>query len=441
MKRWLHREQVLLLIVATVVWFALFRPWVHGIDGTGYYSWLRSAVFDRDLDTANEYRHFDSLELEWNDPFQAAPTGLHANPYPIGPAILWLPAFLIAHFLAPLFGYVADGYSPPYIWAISLSSALLAVVGLLVLLDVARRWAAPAPALWGIVAVWLGSPLVFYQYAHPSMSHAADVFMSSLVVWWWARRPVQAASTRTCFVLGLLIGGAALVRPQNALLGLLPMVYLLYPTVRRYRVGIHWLITLRALAVLWLGMLLPFTLQLLVWWCVFGSPFVNVQAMAYRAALGIDLLHPRLLDVLFSSNRGLFTWSPMLLVATVAWPALWQYDRRTAALLLGNALIQIYLIAGWTIWSGGAAFGARLLLGTFPFWALSLAAGFEWLRRRGVPVLAMAGVAGVGALWNGLLLAQYALGMVARNGPVDLYEMIRNQWGVLARVSAYLAGK
>lgn len=44
-----------LFVLAAV---GLFKPWVHGADGMGYYSWLRSVVLDGDLNTANEYEHF-----------------------------------------------------------------------------------------------------------------------------------------------------------------------------------------------------------------------------------------------------------------------------------------------------------------------------------------------------------------------------------------------
>lgn len=430
------RASVVVGLFSLLVGLGLFRPWVHGIDGAGYYAWLRSAVVDGDLDTADEFAHFDRLETEWSDPFRATSTGLHANPYPIGAALLWAPAFLLVHALAPVGGYPADGYSPPYIWAISLSSACFVLVGLLLLLDIARSWARPGAAFWGIAGVWLASPLVFYQYAHPSMSHAADMLVNSTVVWWWSRTRVAMPAARWWFVLGLLIGLAGMVRQQNLLLGLFPGLSLVLSFLRWRWAPAPVLACAAALAA---GALLAFAPQLWVWGEVFGSPFVNVQALAYRAPLLIDPLRPHLIEVLFSSNRGLFIWSPILLPATVGSVALWCFDRRLAAFLIANAALQIYLIASWSVWWGGAAFGARLLLGVIPLWALGLAAGFEWLLRRGLPPLALPLASAAFTVWNALLMAQYAFGLVARNGPADLSALLRNQWTVIARIVEFAA--
>jgi hypothetical protein len=450
------RSPMLLAIFTLVLMLGLFVPWVHGIDGTGYYAWLRSAVIDGDLDTADEYGHFDRLEPEWKNRFSLAPTGRYANPFPIGPAMLWSPAFLVAHVLAPLLGYPRDGYSPPYIWAISLASVMFVLVGLLLLLQVARRWASPAAALWGIVAVWLASPLIFYQYAHPSMSHAADVLVNCFVVWWWSRMRIALGRPWPWFVLGLAIGVAGCVRPQNLWLAAASMLGSTMTFISDQRpqsrdVGLPRIRgvsaqrgarlaspILASFVPLVLGLLLGFAPQLLVWWYVFGTPLIDVREAAYGSPHRLDLRNLHLVEVLFSSNRGLFVWSPLLLPASLAWLTLWRYDRHLSGFLLVNALGQLVVVAAFPNWSGGASFGARLLLGLIPFWGLNLAAGFEWLRRRGTPAFAFAFVSGAFAVWNVLLLAQYALNLLPRAGPVDLGAMVANQWGVIDRIFAYV---
>src|SRR5688500_3190536 len=60
-------------------------------DSPGYFAYIRSLVFDGDLDFRNEWEHWGLKALP------TTATGRMANPYPIGPALLWAPFFLVAH--------------------------------------------------------------------------------------------------------------------------------------------------------------------------------------------------------------------------------------------------------------------------------------------------------------------------------------------------------
>ena len=67
-------------------------------DATHHFVQLRSLVFDRDLSFKNDYMRMYGLREEvpetdfiFSDP---TPTGLVRNYMPIGPALLWAPAYL-----------------------------------------------------------------------------------------------------------------------------------------------------------------------------------------------------------------------------------------------------------------------------------------------------------------------------------------------------------
>src|SRR5262249_6294906 len=69
-------------------------------DGIYYFVYLPSLVFDGDLDFENDYRAFG---LDVNRAWQLARslgTGLPANHWPVGTAMLWAPMYLLAHGLA-----------------------------------------------------------------------------------------------------------------------------------------------------------------------------------------------------------------------------------------------------------------------------------------------------------------------------------------------------
>ena len=88
-------------------------------DALHHYVQLRSAVFDRDLQFQNEYIRMYRLpgpdpETRWIY-VDLTETGHVRNVMPVGPALLWAPAFLLVTagaWIANLFGaaYPIDGY-------------------------------------------------------------------------------------------------------------------------------------------------------------------------------------------------------------------------------------------------------------------------------------------------------------------------------------------
>ncbi|NJN83069.1 MAG: hypothetical protein HC802_12830 [Caldilineaceae bacterium] len=152
---------LLILAFFIVLLPILFKPWVHGADTIGYYGWLRSAVIDGDLQTADEFAHYG---MAWLNTF--AETGLRDSPGAVGSALLWSPWFLLVH-AATLAGQalglplIADGYSQQYVWAASLASSLYALIGLWLTYLVAQDLVARKLALLAVIVAWLASPLLF----------------------------------------------------------------------------------------------------------------------------------------------------------------------------------------------------------------------------------------------------------------------------------------
>ncbi|MDW8068958.1 MAG: hypothetical protein RML46_08605, partial [Anaerolineae bacterium] len=174
---WYYQNYLVLVSLFVLAAALFFKPWVHGADGMGYYSWLRSAVVDGDLNTANEYQHFG---YEWIA--GTTKTGYKDNPWAVGSTVLWSPFFLLIHAILR-----SDGYGPAYFTAICLGSTLYAFIGLLLLHRLATELFGPGPSLIATIVVWFASPLVFYMYMHPSVAHANDAFVNALFVYTWYR--------------------------------------------------------------------------------------------------------------------------------------------------------------------------------------------------------------------------------------------------------------
>ena len=419
-----------LVMIWVIVLVLLFRPRIHGFDTVAYYSWLRSVVIQGSLDVTDEFAHYGYLGERG-----LSPTGYRLNEWPVGSAILWLPFFLAAHLLSLLgrasgLPVSADGYSQVYMVATALGSAVYALIALNWLYELMRDYAGKVEALLAAITSWLASPLVFYMSAHPFMSHANDFFVNTFFFRRWAAD--SGRPWRSRFSLGLLGGLAVCVRLQNAPLLLWPVAE---DALRALRgASPDKADFLKRLIALGAGFILGFLPQMLVWWVVFGQVVV-LNPYGTTGAGSFNWTSPHFFDVLFSTNRGLFLWTPMALFGV--WGLirhLPRYRARWAFFLTANFLAQVYVIGSWSSWSGAAAFGQRFLVNSIPGFALGLGALYTaWRRKAGnrAPLFA------TGALtaWNFVLLARYGLQDVPRMGPVPLKHLLLGQFTFVFKLS------
>ena len=369
------------------------RP--HTADEIEYYAFLRSAWFDRDLSFENEYRAFYERGFTSDPLFKATfidrttPTG-HAVTYAtIGCAILWAPFFGVADLgvrLAQLAGstVAADGYSQPYLAATAYASAFYGAVALVLGAAMARRftgdWVRTAA-----VATFAGTPIVFYMYVMPHMSHACSAFAVAVFVWTWLRVR-QTWSVGGVAVLALTGALVAMVREQEAFLVIVPAVDYLW-SLAGSRSGLAPAgARLVAAAVAFLIGVSP---QVIAYIAINGrlAPSPDVANKMYWTA-------PWSLNVLLSPEHGWFFWTPLaaLAVAGLVWMALVgdgrssrlrqgfgesagasakaedrplraSDTRRIGVLLLLAIATQVYVSGSVLSWTLAGAFGQRRFVG------------------------------------------------------------------------------
>jgi len=271
------------------------------------------------------------------------------------------------------------------------------------------------------------------MYSHPTMSHANDIFAYALFIFvWYKTRDRQA--WHGAALRGAAAGLCALVRQMNAVFVFTVLGEFVIDGIQEWRrtsraieIGRAFLRT----AIFCLFWWLVYSPQTIVWRIVFGH-WIELNPYAGGAGVSFDWLHPHVLGVLFSTDHGLFTWTPLMTPAVLGWLSLWRKDRRLTLLLVLNFVLQLYVIASWNDWSGSAAFGQRFFTNMVPAFALGLAALLTTLQRR-IPLRWLATACAFFVVWNGLLIARYALEDIPRCGPVPLGELIVGQFTVLPR--------
>lgn len=378
-------------------------------DAVHYYVYLRSAVFDRDLAFRNDYVRLyrlrgDEPDLEWV--YEPTATGRTRNLMSIGPALVSLPLYLAttaglwASHQAGL-GPPPDGYDRILQASTGLSGIVAATLGAWFAFVGARRLYGAEAAIWAVLAVWLASPALYYSLVSPTYSHAASMLACGALVATWVST-LGTHTARRYAVLGLLGGFTALIRWQDAIFLLLPALDAIWHAsrhregrgpARRYGRGALHLSICGATAVL------AFLPQMVAWTILYGSPVLVPQGEAFMRWTA-----PELQATLFSTYRGLVTWTPVVGLALVGL-ALVPVKHRVAGLgLLAVFGITWYVNASVADWWGGEAFGARRFVSCLPAFVIGLAALVDrlgWNSRR----LAIA--SGMVTVHTLLLLVQY----------------------------------
>jgi hypothetical protein len=419
------RRAVLLIALAlpTLAAQLLLPPPRLDADAVEYFSHVRSLYFDRDLDFANEFEHFGILGR--GDKVRPTATGHRRSIFSVGPALLWMPFYALGDAVAAARGEREDGYSAWHIRAVCLASLAYGVAGLWLLHRVLGDLVRPAAAFWASFALLYATFLYWYVVQEAAMSHAASFFMAAAVLaaWWPARRALTPARAAA---VGALIGLAATVRWQNAVLLLLPAASLL-PRLRR-EPGLALGPGAAALLAFVLGAL-P---QMLAWKAIFGL-YLLPDPPHGKDFLRLD--HPYLLNTFFSSRHGLLFWTPLLWGAVFGLVALWRRDRFTALAVLPPILVMSYVNACSGDWWAGGSFSNRRFDSVLPLLGLGLAAAFDALlaamRRRPGRVVFLAGVLFVA--WNQLLIVQYAERKIPPDDTVSFAAVTEYNAKVLGR--------
>jgi hypothetical protein len=390
----------------------LFFPKVSGRvvvgDAVHYYVYLRSVVFDGDLQFHNDYVRLYGLThktpgVAWM--YEPLSTGYIRNLMPVGPAIAWAPLYLLvtaAVALVRLFGvnYPLDGFGPAFQASAGFSGISAATGGAWLAYLAAARLFGPRPAIWATLAIWLGASPLYYSLVSPTYSHAVSMMANGAVLLVWLNTRDRGDVPRFA-LLGGLIGLAALVRWQEATLLALPALDSIVLSIREHeawsrRVG-------RAamrLAAAGAAAIIAFLPQIVVWRVIYGQPILIPQGGQFMRWTDAALA-----AVLVSDRHGLFTWTPIILLALIGLVPLWRRDARVAGSVIVLLLLAWYTNAAVADWWAGEAFGSRRFVSCVPLFVLSLAALFSQWEHRGRIVA----VVSVAIALNLLLLFQYQL--------------------------------
>ena len=439
-----HRFEWTLLVLFLLT-LPLLNPWVRG-DGVGYYAYARAPLIEHSLDFTHDYQYandsFREHRLDENGQPKAefrTRTGHLDNHFTVGPAMLWSPFLLLAHgsvLLARSLGseVLADGFSAPYRYAMALGTAVYGFLALWLSFRLARKYVGPVWSFIATLAIWWASSLPVYMYFNPSWSHAHSAFVCALFIWYW-----DSTREHRCLaewlLLGLIVGLMLEVYYANLMVVTLLLVeaagqyaHILLPG-RTYSPSFLQLLARHLLfAVVVLVVMIPTFVSR---WIVYGGPFdtgyVSIRDFLWRS--------PVLLSVLFSTNHGLVSWTPLLGFAIFGL-LFFTFRLPKVGIPFFTAMVAFYLfIAFYPDWAGISSYGNRFFVSLTPLFVLGLAYLLESMAayspQQWAAVAVSSGVLACFVLWNMGLIYQFGLHLVPARGPISFRQAAYNQFYVV----------
>jgi hypothetical protein len=425
-RHWCYILLVALLLVQVIWlgWVGMLRfktMRVAGVDPVGYYSYLPSLIFDRDLEFADEYERLRGKGDVSPDRPRTV-TGKMPNPFSVGVAILWLPFFLLGHVAALMTDFATDGFSAPYHIAVYLANAVYGFAGIVLIYRLVERLFERDVALLATTLIWFASGVLYYLFPLRPMSHMPSMFAVALFITAWLSWR-EKKGLRGYIALGALGGLAALVRWQNALFLVLPAMDIV-EALRRDRPDQQELRkTALRMILSGIAFLVVFSPQMIVWKVLYGG-FVTVP----QGSGFLGWFKPALFDTLFSTRHGLISWTPVILPAIIGLFMFPTEKRRLGYLLVVPLVLQLYVNS--VVVHVGWSFGMRRFMNCSAIFALGLAAFLTKAKER-VPFRYLVMIAVLPIVWNELFLIQYYAGTIPRDDYLTFTQFVTDKFRAL----------
>ncbi|GFE57823.1 hypothetical protein [Geobacter sp. AOG1] len=348
-------------------------------DGLGYYLYLPATFIYHDLSLQSIAEVFNNGHIpdvtpslwQYSGPALWEDSTNYLIKYPLGEALLMLPFFFLACIAAFVTDTPVDGFSPLFQYAAAIAGLFYAIAGIAILWKVLERRFRQNTILLAMVGMVFGTNLFHYATYDSVFSHVYSFFLCSAFLY-IIQRIYSQDSARYFISGGALAGLIVITRPTN---GLWLLFAIFYGVDSLHALSDRLSFWKRHVTKVVYGVLpcaCVISLQLLYWKIITG----HFVVFSYRGEY-FNFARPEIFNVLFSVRKGLFFWSPILLLVI---PGLY-YVRKGAREFLAPTLLflplNIYVISAWHSWFYGGSFGHRAFIESLPLFAICFCSLYE----------------------------------------------------------------
>ena len=375
-------KSIIILLISILTFIFLFhfyitRQAVYG-DGIYYYAYNHSLVKDHDLNFRDEFGHHysplsnNALQNDPLDESNITKTGMRSNIYPIGAPLFWLIPYAVLDVIANSIHYFNhsfpnNGYSDLYQIGIGIVNILFIILGLQFLYLFLQNFFTKRIALLSTLLLIAGTNLLYYGSFDVINSHPSSFLVSCFFCfYWWKTR--EKRKFFSWAVLSMLVAVLTMIRTQDIAFFTLLLADLSLK-IKNHQLTLT--TSLKIIALILCIFILSFLPQMIVWNILFGSFWQSPYSYAEN---GFHLFQPQILGVLLNYKTGLVWWTPLLVCSFIGIFLLKKKNKQITYYAIFFPILELYFIASWSGWMQGEAFGIRMLIATFPFFAIGTAA-------------------------------------------------------------------
>lgn len=339
-------------------------------DGIGYYDYLPSIFIHHDFLRKNNPIQEDSLLYNRIISTDVYVDYKHfkVNKYPGGTALLQLPFFGYTYFTEKLTGDDQDGYQKPFQRNIFYSTIFYLLLSILFLKKILILYEVKKHVIvFCQLTLVLSTSVTHYANVDAGFSHIYSLFAITLFLYFIKSFLLNKKSIHfvlACLSLGLIF----ILRQPNILIIL--FIPFLAGSLGNLKTGIKAIFAdKKSLAK---GVLLFFgicSIQSILWYLQTNSFFVD----SYQGE-SFNFLEPHFLDILFSYKKGLFIYTPILLISLLS--VIWFAYKKYYYLLftwVSFFLILTYVFSSWWSWYYGCSYGLRVYIDFYAVFFLAIA--------------------------------------------------------------------
>jgi len=345
-------------------------------DVAGYYMYLPSFFYDWFSNPQNvDYimKNYHPMP-EWYGTIKLG-NGNQVMRYTGGQAIMYAPAFFIAHIWAKIGGYPVDGFSYPYQFCLNWWSTFVAIAGIWVMRLNLRKYYSEVAVGITLLIIPFATNFISYATWSSPMTHcylftlyAALIFVTSK---FYERKNYQWA-TAVSLVCSLII----LTRFTDAICLIIPILWgmkidkgFFKECVNRLKQPHYYFIALLCFLLV--------SIQFIYWKKVSGNWYVELYWGEY-----LDFTNIHFIKGLFSYERGWLTYTPIMWLGVAGILFLWVEKRTYALSITIFFVLNLLIVLSWSNWNYGGGYGHRAMIQSYAILCFPLAAIIQFLLKR-----------------------------------------------------------